>query len=112
MIDKFVPDKYFKSIYDINYKLLKTSGVKCLVFDIANTLMPESSTKPNKKVKDLFEDLKDMGFKIILIILKRMLNHLKKNCVWIQLIFHLNHLNLNTKKLLSYLILKIQKLLA
>ena len=74
MIDKFVPDKYFKSIYDINYKLLKTSGVKCLVFDIANTLMPESSTKPNKKVKDLFEDLKDMGFKIILIS-----NNFKKN---------------------------------
>ena len=74
MIDKFVPDKYFKSIYDINYELLKTSGVKCLVFDIANTLMPESSTKPNKKVKDLFEDLKDMGFKIILVS-----NNFKKN---------------------------------
>lgn len=74
MIDKFVPDKYFKSIYDINYELLKTSGVKCLVFDIANTLMPESSIKPNKKLKDLFEDLKDMGFKIILVS-----NNFKKN---------------------------------
>ena len=36
--------------------------------------MPETSTKPNKKVKDLFEDLKDMGFKIILIS-----NNFKKN---------------------------------
>lgn len=74
MIDKFVPDKYFKSIYDINYESLKKTGIKCLIFDVANTLMPESSIKPNKKVKDLFEDLKDMGFKIIL-----MSNSVKKN---------------------------------
>lgn len=74
MIDKFVPDKYFKSIYDINYETLKKTGIKCLIFDVANTLMPESATKPNKKVKDLFEDLKDMGFKLIL-----MSNSVKKN---------------------------------
>ena len=45
-----------------------------MIFDVANTLMPESATKPNKKVKDLFEDLKDMGFKLIL-----MSNSVKKN---------------------------------
>lgn len=73
MIDKYVPDKYFKSIYDINYESLKKSGIKCLIFDIANTLMPESEMHPSKKVKDLFEDLKDMGFKIVL-----MSNNFKK----------------------------------
>lgn len=74
MIDIFIPDKYFKSIYDINYETLKKTGIKCLVFDVSNTLMPESEKHPNKKVKDLFEDLKDLGFKIIL-----MSNSLKKN---------------------------------
>jgi hypothetical protein len=67
MLDKFVPDKYFKSIYDINYKKLKVSGIKCLVFSITNTLVPGSVKTPTNKVKDLFEDLKDMGFKILLL---------------------------------------------
>ncbi len=76
MFDKFIPDKYFKSIYDINYKALKKSGIKCLIFDISNTLESESTLAPSRKVKDLFEDLKEMDFKIIL-----MSNGLKKNVI-------------------------------
>lgn len=66
MLDKLVPDKYFKSIYDINYKLLKKSGIKCLIFDLSNTLEPEVVKTPSRKVKDLFEDLKNMGFKLVI----------------------------------------------
>lgn len=73
MFDKFVPDKYFKSIYDINYKALKKCGIKCLIFDLANTLVPESEKTPNRKVKDLFEDLRDMGFTLVI-----MSNSIKK----------------------------------
>lgn len=65
-MDKLVPDKYYKSIYDIDYKQLKKSGIKYLIFDISNTLVPENAKEPNKRVKDLFEDLKNMNFKIIL----------------------------------------------
>jgi hypothetical protein len=67
MFDRFVPDKYFKSIYDIDYKALKKSGVKCLVFNVSNTLVPENVKTPTNKVKDLFEDLRDMGFRCIII---------------------------------------------
>lgn len=73
MIDKFVPDKYFKSIYDIDYKTLKKSGIKCLIFDLSNTLEPENVQTPGRKVKDLFEDLKEMGFKLVI-----MSNNFKK----------------------------------
>lgn len=66
MLDKLVPDKYFKSIYDINYESLKKSGIKCIIFGLKNTLVPDSVKSPTKKVKDLFEDLKDMGFKLII----------------------------------------------
>ena len=66
MLENLVPDKYFKSIYDINYKMLKKSGIKCLIFDLSNTLVPDTSKVPNRKVKDLFEDLKDMNFKLII----------------------------------------------
>lgn len=73
MIDKFVPDKYFKSIYDINYKALKKIGIKCLIFDLSNTLEPENAKTPSRKVKDLFEDLKEMDFKLVI-----MSNNFKK----------------------------------
>jgi uncharacterized protein len=67
MIEKFVPDIYQKSIYTINYKKLKSSGIKCILFDVDNTLVPLHIKKPPKKVKDLIERLKEMGFRIILL---------------------------------------------
>ena len=67
MLDKFVPDKYYKSIYDIDYKALKKTGVRCLIFGLTNTLVPEQVKKPDKKLKDLMEDLKDMDFEIIIL---------------------------------------------
>lgn len=66
MLEKFIPDIYQKSIYAIDYKKLKSSGIKCILFDLDNTLVPYHTNKPTKKVKDLIENLKDMGFRIIL----------------------------------------------
>lgn len=62
----FVPDIYQKSIFDINYKKLKKNGVKCIIFDLDNTLAPVNVKSPNKKVKDLMEDLKALRLKLII----------------------------------------------
>jgi HAD superfamily phosphatase (TIGR01668 family) len=67
MLEKFIPDVYQKSIYTIDYKKLKSAGIKCILYDFDNTLLPAHSTKPTKKVKDLIERVKDMGFKVIII---------------------------------------------
>ena len=67
MFDKFVPDKYNKSIYTVDYKALKKNKIKCLIFDLNNTLAPLTLKKPNKKLIDLFEELKDMKFKIYIV---------------------------------------------
>lgn len=61
-----MPDIYQKSIYKIDYKKLKKSGIKCILFDLDNTIAPVSVSVPNKKMKDLIEEVKDMGFKIII----------------------------------------------
>ena len=37
-MDKFIPDMYYKSIFDINYKKLKKMKIKCIAFDLDNTL--------------------------------------------------------------------------
>lgn len=67
MLEKFMPDEYQKSIYTIDYKKLKTIGIRCLLFDLDNTLVPCKVDKPTKKVKDLFAELEEMGFKVIII---------------------------------------------
>lgn len=66
MIELFKPDMYMKDIYSINYAKLKNFGIKCILFDLDNTLVPSFKNKPTRKVKDLIEKLKDMGFKVII----------------------------------------------
>ncbi len=65
-MDNFVPDVYQKSIYYINYDKLLDDGIKCLLFDLDNTCVPYTEKEPNEKLAQLFEDLKDMGFKLII----------------------------------------------
>ncbi len=65
-MENYVPDLYVKSIYYVDYKKLKERGIKCILFDLDNTVAPLSIKKPTKKIKDLFIKLKDMGFKIII----------------------------------------------
>lgn len=65
-MDKFVPDMYQKSIYDIDYKKLKKRGIKCLLFDLDNTIAPYSEDVPSQDVKELFH-LLESSFKVIII---------------------------------------------
>ena len=65
-MDNFIPDMYQKSIYHIDYDKLKEDGIKCLLFDLDNTCIPFKDKEPNKKLKDLFEMLNDMDFKVII----------------------------------------------
>lgn len=65
-MDRFIPDIYQKNIYEIDYMKLKKKGIKCLLFDLDNTLVPVKSDMPTKKVKELFAYL-EMHFKVIII---------------------------------------------
>lgn len=66
-MDIFLPDIYQKSIYTIDYEKLKKAGINCLIFGLNNTIAPFNIKTPTKKTKDLFEQLKDMNFKIIIL---------------------------------------------
>lgn len=66
-MDMFVPDIYQKSIFNIDYEKLKISGIKCLLFDLDNTIAPLNIKVPEKKLKDLFDRLKEMNFKVIIV---------------------------------------------
>jgi len=66
-MDIFRPDIYKKSIYDIDYQKLKDSGIKCIIFDLDNTLAPLDVDIPDKKLLDFFLYLEDMGFKSVIL---------------------------------------------
>ncbi|MGN1268134.1 MAG: YqeG family HAD IIIA-type phosphatase [Candidatus Aphodocola sp.] len=65
MLKRFIPDIYQESIFTINYKKLKKNGIKCLLFDLDNTISPAKEVVLCEKTKKLFDELKK-DFKIIL----------------------------------------------
>ena len=66
MLDYFIPDIYAQSIYTINYKKLKKNGIKCLLFDLDNTIAPYKVAEPDQKVKELIARL-ETDFKVIIV---------------------------------------------
>lgn len=65
-MERYVPDIYQKDIYSINYNKLKKNGIKCLLFDLDNTLVPYNTKEATSEIKEHFDKLKKMGFKIII----------------------------------------------
>jgi predicted HAD superfamily phosphohydrolase YqeG len=53
-MEKYVPDIYQKSIYTIDYTKLLARGIKCILFDMDNTVVPSKNKVPAKKTKELF----------------------------------------------------------
>ena len=66
-MDIFRPDIYKQSIYNIDFLELKSHGIKCLLFDLDNTLVPIDVTIPDKKLLDFFLYIEDLGFKVIIL---------------------------------------------
>ena len=62
----YVPDIYRKSVYDVDYKKLKNNGIKCILFDLDNTLISYKEKTPSKEALELINSLKELGFKVIL----------------------------------------------
>lgn len=65
MLKRFIPKVYQESIFTINYKKLKKEGIKCLLFDLDNTISPAKEVVLYEKTKKLFNKLKK-DFKIVL----------------------------------------------
>lgn len=65
-MEKYIPDIYQQSIYTIDYQKLLDKGIKCILFDLDNTLVPCYIKTMNEKIVELFDQLKQKGFKIII----------------------------------------------
>lgn len=65
-MEKYIPDMYQKSIYTVDYQKLIDRGVKCILFDLDNTLVPFHIKHANEKISELFNQLREKGLKIII----------------------------------------------
>lgn len=66
MFDMFFPDRYVASTYVIDFEKLYEEGVRGLIFDIDNTLVPHGAPADGRAIA-LFKRLKAIGFKCCLI---------------------------------------------
>ncbi len=66
-INKFIPLICEKTIFDIDYIKLYESGKRYILTDLDNTIIPYDISMPDEKIKSFFEELKKIGFKIIII---------------------------------------------
>lgn len=55
---KYIPKMYKKNIKEIDYDKIRKMNIKCLMFDLDNTLLEVHKTRPKKEVHDLIKKLK------------------------------------------------------
>lgn len=67
MLNRFFPQIYVDSIYDIAYEELLKRNIKGLVFDIDNTLAPFDVPTPDDRLTKFIQDLQQKGFSICLL---------------------------------------------
>lgn len=66
MLKTFYPDQYMASTYVIDFDKLYEEGIRGLIFDIDNTLVPHGAPADERAIK-LFRKLKEIGFHCCLI---------------------------------------------
>ncbi len=52
------PDYNFESLYDIDFKEIKSLGINAVLFDLDSTVMPSKSGEYPPRVKELLNELK------------------------------------------------------
>lgn len=66
-ISAITPDSYYPNIYEIDYSKLKENNYSILLFDIDNTIAKVDDLNVPQKTIELFDRLKKLNFKILLI---------------------------------------------
>ncbi|KXL54454.1 mitochondrial PGP phosphatase [Anaerotignum neopropionicum] len=67
ILERFFPDIYVKSVYELPLEELKARGIKGLVFDIDNTVAPFDIAEPENDLIELFLFLKKQGFRLCIL---------------------------------------------
>lgn len=66
LLERFYPDEYLDSAYEINYEALYRKGYRGVIFDIDNTLVPHGAPADARSIA-LFRRLREIGFESMLL---------------------------------------------
>lgn len=66
LLERFYPDHYLDSAYEIDYEQLYRKGYRGVIFDIDNTLVPHGAPA-DEKASELFGRLHNLGMKTLLV---------------------------------------------
>ena len=67
LLERFFPDIYVKSVFELPLEDLKKLGIRGLVFDIDNTVAPFDVAEPDEEIVELFAFLRKEGFKLCIL---------------------------------------------
>lgn len=67
LIKKFLPNKQVDTVFDIEPNLLKERGIKGIITDLDNTLVPWDIADATPEIIQWFDEMKDHGLKIAII---------------------------------------------
>ena len=59
----FIPDHYFDTVYDVTTELLSGAGIRGVILDIDNTLVPYEIPEPTAEVRSWLSQLWEAGIK-------------------------------------------------
>lgn len=66
LLKQFYPDEWMESVYTIPWEVLAGKGVRGVIFDIDNTLVPHDAPA-DERILGLIGQLKELGFRICLL---------------------------------------------
>lgn len=67
ILERFFPDIYIKSVFELPLEDLKKLGIRGLVFDIDNTIAPFDVAEPEEEIVELFRYLRKQGFRLCIL---------------------------------------------
>lgn len=66
LLNVFLPSNYSKSVFDLNFAKLKKEGIKGIITDLDNTLVPWDEPSANQTVINWIEEAKRHEIKVII----------------------------------------------
>ena len=66
MLERFYPNEYVNSVEDIDFDMYYKQGIRGVIFDIDNTLVPHGHPATDKSI-EFFEKLRKIGLDTCLI---------------------------------------------
>lgn len=66
ILSRFFPDEYTDSVYEIDFEAFYEKGMRGVIFDIDNTLVPHGAPADERAIR-LFERLREIGYGTMLL---------------------------------------------